>query len=64
MLKKGFLSSNRFYACISHDKTILDSYFNALDETLKPISKIFNNKKEIINKLNGPVKHSGFKRLN
>ena len=64
ILKKGFLSSNRFYACISHDKTILDSYFNALDETLKSISKIINNKKEIINKLNGPVKHSGFKRLN
>tara|TARA_R110001592_G_scaffold5649_4_gene31085 strand:+ start:7527 stop:8828 length:1302 start_codon:yes stop_codon:yes gene_type:complete len=64
MLKKGFLSSNRFYACISHDKTILDLYFNALDETLKSIGGVLDNKKEIINKLNGPVKHSGFKRLN
>ena len=64
MLKKGFLSSNRFYACISHNKTILDLYFNALDETLKSISGILDNKKEIINKLKGPVRHSGFKRLN
>tara|TARA_B100000963_G_scaffold359506_1_gene387032 strand:+ start:8561 stop:9862 length:1302 start_codon:yes stop_codon:yes gene_type:complete len=64
MLKKGFLASNRFYACISHDKKVLDSYFNALDDTLNSISGILDNKKEIISKLNGPVRHSGFKRLN
>jgi len=35
-----------------------------LDETLNSISKIGYNKNEIINRLDGPVKHSGFKRLN
>lgn len=64
MLKKGFLASNRFYACIAHDNQVLDSYFNALDETLNSISKTNYNKNEIINRLDGPVKHSGFKRLN
>ena len=64
MLKKGFLASNRFYACISHDSRVLDSYFNAFDETLNSISKITDNKNEIINRLDGPVRHSGFKRLN
>ena len=64
MLEKGFLASNRFYACIAHNNELLDSYFNAFDETLNSISKIKNSKTEIINKLNGPVRHSGFKRLN
>tara|TARA_Y100000766_G_scaffold284390_1_gene302760 strand:- start:144 stop:1445 length:1302 start_codon:yes stop_codon:yes gene_type:complete len=64
MLKKGFLASNRFYACIAHNKTVVDSYFNAFDEVLKSVSKIHDNKPEIINRLNGAVRHSGFKRLN
>ncbi len=64
MLKKGFLASNRFYACIAHNNQVLDSYFNALDETLNSISKINHDKNEILNRLNGPVRHSGFKRLN
>ena len=64
MLKKGFLASNRFYACISHNDELLDSYFNAFDETLSSISKIHDNKSEILNRLDGPVRHSGFNRLN
>ena len=64
MLKKGFLASNRFYACIAHDNQVIDSYFNAFDETLKSISQIYDNKNEIVNRLDGPVRHSGFKRLN
>ena len=64
MLKKGFLSSNRFYACTAHDKVIIDSYFNALDEIIKSISGISNDKMKLINKLDGPVRHSGFSRLN
>mgnify|MGYP001008367604 FL=1 len=50
MLEKGFLASNRFYACIAHNNELLDSYFNAFDETLNSISKIKNSKTEIINK--------------
>ena len=64
MLRKGFLASNRFYACIAHNNELLDSYFNAFDETLSSINNIKDNKTEIINRLTGPVRHSGFKRLN
>ena len=64
MLKKGFLASNRFYACIAHNDELLDSYFNAFDETLSSICIIKDNKNEIIDRLTGPVRHSGFKRLN
>jgi glutamate-1-semialdehyde 2,1-aminomutase len=64
MLKKGFLASNRFYACIAHNDELLDSYFNAFDETLSTISIIKDDKNEIIDRLTGPVRHSGFKRLN
>ena len=64
MLKKGFLASNRFYSCIAHNNKVLDSYFNALDETLNFIYKIKDDKAEIITRLNGPVRHSEFKRLN
>ena len=46
MLKKGFLASNRFYACIAHSDESLDSYFNAFDETLSSISIIKDNKNE------------------
>ena len=48
MLKKGFLASNRFYACIAHNDELLDSYFNAFDETLSTISIIKDDKNEII----------------
>ena len=42
MLKKGFLASNRFYACISHSDELLDSYFNAFDETLSYKKTLIN----------------------
>lgn len=64
MLKKGFLASNRFYACISHDKVNLDLYFSALNDVLSFISKIQFDKNELLNRIDGPVRHSGFKRLN
>jgi len=64
MLSKGFLASTSFYSSISHDESKLDLYFTALDEVYKLIS---NCEKEIIkveSLLNGPICHSGFKRLN
>ena len=51
-------------SCIAHENQVIDSYFNAFDETLKSISQIYDNKNEIVNRLDGPVRHSGFKRLN
>jgi len=63
MLEKGFIAGNSIYTCAAHTDEILDAYFIAVDESFKDISEALNkgNYKE---KLNGPVCHAGFKRLN
>ncbi len=64
MLKKGFLASTNFYACTEHHDTFFSSYFDALDGIYKTISECQNGNKDIDSLLEGPVCHSGFKRLN
>ena len=64
MLKKGFLASTNFYACTEHkDENIID-YFNELDSVYNTLSKCEKNQININDLLEGPVCHSGFKRLN
>ena len=63
MLKKGFLSSNLIFTCIDHDKEVIDAYKYNLDQIFKTISECENGL-QIDNLLEGPVCHSGFKRLN
>lgn len=64
MLRKGFLASTNFYACTEHTDDKFESYFNALDEVFGLIAKCENGDLDIKNVLNGPIVHSGFKRLN
>ncbi len=64
MLKKGFLASTNFYACIAHDDSVIESYFVALDEVYKIISKCENQEIDVLDILEGPICHSGFSRLN
>lgn len=64
MLKKGFLASTNFYACTEHTDDKFEFYFNGLDEVFKLISQCENGIKDINNLLEGPIVHSGFKRLN
>lgn len=64
MLKKGFLASTNFYACTEHKDKHIESYFNALDDVYKEISNCEKGNKNIHDMLEGPVCHSGFKRLN
>jgi glutamate-1-semialdehyde 2,1-aminomutase len=64
MLKKGFLASTSFYASIAHTADYLDSYFNALSEVYTLIAKCDNEELDIMSLLEGPICHSGFKRLN
>jgi len=63
MLKKGYLASNLIYVCIDHTEKIIQDYI----DNLRPIFKLISQCEDgmNINKLlNGPVCHSGFKRLN
>jgi glutamate-1-semialdehyde 2,1-aminomutase len=64
MLKKGFLASTNFYACTEHTDHNIEDYFDALDSVYNSISKCEFGDVNIYNLLEGPVSHSGFKRLN
>lgn len=64
MLKKGFLASTNFYACTEHTDANFESYFNALDEVYSTIAKCENGTQNVESLLEGPLSHSGFKRLN
>ena len=64
MLKKGFLASTIFYACIAHTDDKIAAYFDALDHVYYTISQCEKGNKIITELLEGPVCHSGFNRLN
>lgn len=64
MLKKGFLASTNFYACVEHNEENIKAYFGALDPIYKTISICESGGLDINSLLEGPVCHSGFKRLN
>ena len=64
MLKKGFLASTILYSSVAHTDDIIKAYFEALDEVFYTISKCEKDHKNINELLEGPVCHSGFKRLN
>ena len=63
MLKKGYLAANSIYVCTEHTQEIVDGYFEALDPLFK-IIKDCENGLDIKTMLDGPISHSGFKRLN
>jgi glutamate-1-semialdehyde 2,1-aminomutase len=64
MLKKGYLASNSVYACTEHSNTIVNEYLDALDPIFKIIAECTYEGRNILDILEGPVCHSGFKRLN
>jgi hypothetical protein len=64
MLKKGFLASTNFYACTEHTDDKFELYFNALNDVYAVIAKCEKGELNIESLLEGPVCHSGFKRLN
>lgn len=63
MLKKGFLAANSVYVCTEHSPDIVDEYFEHLDPVFETISECEEGK-SIDALLEGPICHSGFKRLN
>ena len=62
MLKKNILASDRCYANLKHDKLSIKKYKDACEIIFQNISDL--DKKGILeNKLEGPIKQMGFKRL-
>ena len=63
MLKQGYLAANSIYVCTEHSDEIVDGYFETLDPVFK-IIKDCEDRLDINTLLEGPLSHSGFKRLN
>lgn len=63
MLKKGYLASTVLYTSVGHTKESVEKYLYACKQVFEQIAKLIveQNTKDI---LEGPVSHSGFKRLN
>ena len=51
MIKRNILASNVIYTSISHNKKILDKYFNILNDIFKKIKKCENDSENIYNLL-------------
>lgn len=64
MLKIGYLAANSVYVCTMHKKEILDGYFYELNKLFSVIKSCEDENNDINKLLEGPVCHSGFKRLN
>jgi len=63
MLKRGYLASDCVYSCIDHSPDIINGYFTEL-ESIFALLRECEQGKSVADLLNGPVCHSGFKRLN
>lgn len=62
MLARGFLASDRFYPTCAHGSDEIQAYLNAVSEVFGLIARAIAAG-DVLQKLKGPVKHSGFTRL-
>ncbi|MHC4885941.1 MAG: aminotransferase class III-fold pyridoxal phosphate-dependent enzyme [Planctomycetota bacterium] len=62
MLKLGFLANTIMYPTYAHTDTVMDRYCEAIDQVFALLANILKNDR-VCESLNGPVAHSGFKRL-
>lgn len=63
MLTHGYLAGTSFYASTAHSSDIVERYLDKLSDVFKVIAECEDGK-DVYSLLNGPVCHSGFKRLN
>ena len=63
MLKNNYLASNSVYVCTEHSDEIINEYFDLIEPVFITISECENGR-NVDDLLDGPVCHSGFKRLN
>ena len=64
LLKSGILATTAFYPSIKHEQQHLDLFFSKLRPIFQTIARTNNAKEKLVDLLEGPVCHSGFKRLN
>ena len=64
MLRKGFLAATSCYTSLAHTSDIFELYFESLECVFSLIADCENGGRSVDDLLDGPVCHSGFKRLN
>jgi glutamate-1-semialdehyde 2,1-aminomutase len=64
MIKKGYLAATSIYVSIAHTNNVLDGYFGELEKVFCKIKSCESGQADINSLLEGPICHSGFKRLN
>lgn len=64
MLKKGWLAGNSLYCSLAHTEDLVDGYFDALAPVWAEIAACEAGRRDPGDLLDGPVAHSGFRRLN
>lgn len=64
MLKEGFLAGPGVYASYAHKDEMIDQYDAAVRNVFGKVGNIVRNGTDIMSKLDGPVCHAGFERLN
>ena len=62
MLEKGFLATNAFYASYAHQPEHVSLYLQAVEEAFREIAEAVS-RNDVMQRLKGPVAHSGFRRL-
>lgn len=62
MLERGFLATNSFYVTYAHNDKHVASYLEACEKTFEIVAEAIR-RRTVVAKLNGPVAHTGFRRL-
>ena len=63
MLKAGWLAGTGTYACIAHTPEVIERYAQALDPVFAIIAECEDGR-DVLELLDGPVCHAGFRRIN
>ena len=63
MLKKGYLAATAVYVCTEHTPSIINEYLENL-KTIFQTKKECEEGRDVMDLLEGPIAHNGFKRLN
>lgn len=63
MLEEGYLATNSFYASYAHTPEMVDGYLESVDSVFETIGRALDEG-TVESRLNGPVAHTKFERLN
>jgi glutamate-1-semialdehyde 2,1-aminomutase len=63
MLEKGFLCGSAFYPTMAHDDYAVQSFLHAAEPVMSEIGQAIKNG-DVLQRIDGKVRHSGFRRLN